>query len=132
MKHLIINIVLISFLFPQRPDPFSIDIRPRIIDNSKILVNVEILNHVGRPLDYLEGFLSEYSNQGEFLNEKRMVLIYSYEPPLQTGYSTTKTMVFDNVPKKPHQYKFTISKVKFVGESRVFAWHQKSGFIRID
>ena len=132
MKRFVINIILISSVFSQRPDPFSIDIRPRIIDNSKILVNIEILNHVGRPLDYLEGFIAEYSNKGEFLNEKRMVLVYSYEPPLQTGYSTTKTMIFDTIPEKPHKYEFTISKVKFVGESRVFAWHPKSGFIRID
>ena len=111
--------------------PFSIDIRPRVIDNAKILVNVEVTNHVGRPVDYLEGFLSEFSGE-QLLSEKRMVLIYHYEPALQTGFSTTKTTTYELTEKNPPSFQFDISKVKFDGENRVFAWHPKSGFIRID
>ena len=83
-------------------------------------------------MDYLEGFLAEYSGNKEFLGEERMVLIYNYEPPLQTGFSTTKTTSYSFHDDKPRTYKFTISKVKFAGENRVFAWHPKAGFIRID
>ena len=132
MKRFVFILITLSCTWAQKPNPFSIDIRPRVIDGAKVLVNVEVLNHVGKPVDYLEGFLAEYSSDGEFLNEKRMVLIYSYEPPLQTGYSTTKTMKFKLMPDKPNTYEFTISKVKFAGDYRVFAWHPKSGFIRID
>ena len=32
----------------------------------------------------------------------------------------------------PSNFEFNISKVKFFGENRVFAWHKKAGFIRID
>ena len=132
MKRFVTTLILISCIRAETPIPFTIEIRPRVIDGAKVVINVDVLNHVGKPVDYLEGFLAEYSGDGEFLNEKRMVLVYSYEPPLQTGYSTTKTMIFRLSPEKPNTYEFTISKVKFAGESRVFAWHPKAGFIRID
>ena len=132
MKYYLIFILIPFFTFAQKSDPFSIDLRPRVIDNAKIIVNIEITNHLNRPIDYLEGFLSEYSSKGVFLNEKRVVLLYSYEPALQTGFSTIKTTKFDLGKEEPSNFKFNISKVKFFGESRVFAWHKKAGFIRID
>ena len=132
MKFYFIFILIPFFTFAQKSDPFSIDLRPRVIDNAKIIVNIEITNHLNRPIDYLEGFLSEYSSKGVLLNEKRIVLLYSYEPALQTGFSTIKTAKFNLGEEKPSNFEFNISKVKFFGESRVFAWHKKAGFIRID
>ena len=127
-----ILLFLLSLSLGQKKVPFTIEIRPRVIDDAKILVNVEVVNHVGRPVDYLEGFLSEFSGNKDFLGEKRMVLIYSYEPALQTGFSTTKTTTYPLTGEKPSAFEFNTSKVKFAGENRVFAWHPKSGFIRID
>ena len=132
MKYHIRLIFLTCFLFSAEKTPFSIEIRPRVIDDAKVIVNVEVTNHVGRPVDYLEGFLAEFSAAKEFKGESRLVLIYNYEPALQTGFSTTKTMKFDLNDLEPPSFQFTISKVKFSGENRVFAWHPKSGFIRID
>ena len=132
MKFCLIFILFTFFTFAQKIDPFSIELRPRVIDNAKVIVNIEITNHLNRPIDYLEGFLSEYSSKGVFLNEKRVVLLYSYEPALQTGFSTIKTTKFDLGKEEPSNFKFNISKVKFFGDSRVFAWHKKAGFIRVD
>jgi len=132
MKRYIIILFLINSLWSQDKTPFTIDIRPRVIDDAKILVNVEVVNHIGRPVDYLEGFISEFSAERTFISEKRMVLIYHYEPALQTGFSTTKTISYELNNGKPPIFEFNISKVKFAGENRVFAWHPKSGFIRID
>ena len=132
MKFYLILVLIPFFGFAQKANPFSIELRPRVIDNAKVIVNIEITNHLNRPIDYLEGFLSEYSSKGVLLNEKRVVLLYSYEPALQTGFSTIKTAKFDLGEEKPSNFDFNISKVKFFGESRVFAWHKKAGFIRID
>ena len=132
MKFYLILILIPFSGFAQKANPFSIELRPRVIDNAKVIVNIEITNHLNRPIDYLEGFLSEYSSKGVLLNEKRVVLLYNYEPALQTGFSTIKTAKFDLGKEKPSSFKFNISKVKFFGESRVFAWHKKAGFIRID
>ena len=132
MKFYLILVLIPFFSFAQKANPFSIELRPRVIDNAKVLVNIEITNHLNRPIDYFEGFLSEYSSKGVLLNEKRVVLLYNYEPALQTGFSTIKTVKFDLREEKPSNFDFNISKVKFFGESRVFAWHKKAGFIRID
>ena len=132
MNHIFILLFLSQVSFGQQNVPFSIEIRPRVIDDAKILVNVQVTNHIGRPVDYLEGFLAEYTSERDFLGEQRMVLIYNYEPALQTGFSTTKTTSYPLVGEKPSVFEFNISKVKFSGENRVFAWHPKSGFIRID
>ena len=119
-------------LFAKSKVPFTIDIRPRVIDDAKIIVNVEVINHIGRPVDYLEGFITEYSADRVMISEKRMVLIYNYEPALQTGFSTSKSISYNLNAEIPSIFEFNISKVKFAGENRVFAWHLKSGFIRID
>jgi len=132
MKNATRLILLSCFLLSSENSPFTIEIRPRVIDDAKVIVNVEVTNHVGRPVDYLEGFLAEFSAKKEFKGENRLVLIYNYEPALQTGFSTTKTMKFELDNSGPSSYQFTISKIKFSGENRVFAWHPKSGFIRID
>ena len=132
MKFYLILVLIPFFGFAQKDNPFSIELRPRVIDNAKVIVNIEITNHLNRPIDYLEGFLSEFSSKGVLLNEKRVVLLYSYEPALQTGFSTIKTAKFDMGEEKPSNFQFNISKVKFFGENRVFAWHRKAGFIRID
>ena len=132
MNHIFILLFLSQISFGQQNVPFSIEVRPRVIDDAKILVNVQVTNHIGRPVDYLEGFLAEYTSERDFLGEQRMVLIYNYEPALQTGFSTTKTTSYPLVGEKPSVFEFNISKVKFSGENRVFAWHPKSGFIRID
>ena len=132
MKFYLIFILIPFFCFAQKADPLSIELRPRVIDNAKVIVNIEVTNHLNRPIDYLEGFLSEYSSKGVLLNEKRVVLLYSYEPALQTGFSTVKTAKFDMGEEKPSNFQFNISKVKFFGENRVVAGHKKAGFIRID
>ena len=119
-------------LFAKSKVPFTIDVRPRVIDDAKITVNVEVINHIGRPVDYLEGFITEYSADRVMISEKRMVLIYNYEPALQTGFSTSKSISYNLNAEIPSIFEFNISKVKFAGENRVFAWHPKSGFIRID
>ena len=132
MKQYFIILLFASTIFAGGRVPFTIDIRPRVIDDAKILVNVEVTNHIGRPVDYLEGFITEFSFDRVMKSEKRMVLVYNYEPALQTGFSTAKTISYDLNTEKPSIFEFSISKVKFAGENRVFAWHAKSGFIRID
>ena len=132
LRPIIYIIVALSTLFPQIDLPFEIDIRTRIINDSKLLVNVQVTNLVDRPLDYLEGFIREINSNGELLDEKRMVIIYSYEPPLQTGFSSTKRISYPLPDGKPNSHEFNISKLKFIDESRVFTWHPKVGYIRID
>ena len=132
LRPIIYIIAVLSTLFPQSDLPFEIDIRTRIINDSKLLVNVQVTNLVDRPLDYLEGFIREINSNGELLDEKRMVILYSYEPPLQTGFSSTKSIAYPLPGDKPNTYEFHIAKLKFIGESRVFTWHPKVGFIRID
>ena len=78
MKFYLILVLIPFFAFAQKTNPFSIELRPRVIDNAKVIVNIEITNNLNRPIDYLEGFLSEYSSKGILLNEKRIVLLYSY------------------------------------------------------
>ena len=63
MKFCLIFILFTFFTFAQKLDPFSIELRPRVIDDAKVIVNIEVTNHLNRPIDYLEGFLSEYSSK---------------------------------------------------------------------
>ena len=132
-KVIIFIITLTAITLAQVEIPFELDLKTRIVNDSITLVNVQITNLIDKPLDYVEGFVREMNSNKELINEKRMVLIYGYEPPLQTGFSTTRSISFPMVDiNNPNVYEFYISKMKFIGESRVFTWHPKIGFIRID
>ena len=134
MRKVIIFIVTLTAITNAQVEiPFEIDLKTRIVNDSITLVNIQITNLIDKPLDYVEGFVQEINSDKELINEKRMVLIYGYEPPLQTGFSTTRSISFPIVSSEnPNVYEFYISKMKFIGESRVFTWHPKIGFIRID
>ena len=132
-KVIIFIITLTAITIAQISIPFEIDLKTRLVNDSITLVNIQITNLTNRPLDYVEGFVREINSDKKLVDEKRMVLLYGYEPPLQTGFSTTRSISFPMVnTKNPNVYEFDISKIKFIGESRVFTWHPEIGFIRID
>ena len=134
MQKLIATSIIFSYaLTAQVNIPFEIDLRTRLVNDSRTMVNIQITNLMDKPLDYVEGFVIEKDINKNLINEKRLVLIYGYEPPLQKGFSTTRSISF-NKPQnnKPNTYEFLISKIRFIGESRVFTWHPEIGFIRID
>ena len=124
---------LLSVLTAQVTAPFELELRTRLVNNDRTMVNVQITNLMDKPLDYVEGFLLEKNLDKDLIDEKRLVLIYGYEPPLQKGFSTTRSISFEK-PKNndPNTYEFLVSKIRFIGESRVFTWHPEIGFIRID
>ena len=134
MQKLIATSIIFSCaLTAQVKIPFELDLRTRLVNDSRTMVNIQITNLMDKPLDYVEGFVIEKDINKNLINEKRLVLIYGYEPPLQKGFSTTRSISF-NKPQKnmPNTYEFLISKIRFIGESRVFTWHPEIGFIRID
>ena len=134
MQKLIATSIIFSCaLTAQIKIPFELDLRTRLVNDSRTMVNIQITNLMDKPLDYVEGFVIEKDVNKNLINEKRLVLIYGYEPPLQKGFSTTRSISF-NKPQNnmPNTYEFLISKIRFIGESRVFTWHPEIGFIRID
>ena len=134
MQKLIATSIIFSCaLTAQVNIPFELDLRTRLVNDSRTMVNIQITNLMDKPLDYVEGFIIEKDINKNLIDEKRLVLIYGYEPPLQKGFSTTRSISF-NKPQNdiPNTYEFLISKIRFIGESRVFTWHPEIGFIRID
>ena len=134
MQKFIATVIIVSCtLTAQVKIPFELDLRTRLVNDSRTMVNIQITNLMDKPLDYVEGFVIEKDINKNLINEKRLVLIYGFEPPLQKGFSTTRSISF-NKPQNnmPNTYEFLISKIRFIGESRVFTWHPEIGFIRID
>ena len=133
LKFNLIITFLLSVLTAQTSVPFELILRTRLVNDDRAMVNIQITNLMNKPLDYVEGFVVVKDYNKNLVDEKRLVLIYGYEPPLQKGFSTTRSISFEK-PKnnKPNIYEFLVSKIRFVGESRVFTWHPEIGFIRID
>ena len=104
VKRIILLFPLLGMLAASEDQPFEIEIRPRIIDGAKVIVNVDVENGVKKPIDYMEGFISEFDGEGKFKNEKRLVILYEYEPPLQPGFSATKRLIYPLTKEKPHTY----------------------------
>ena len=124
---------LLSVLTAQETAPFELELRTRLVNDDRTMVNIQITNLMDKPLDYVEGFVIEKNFNKDLVDEKRIVLIYGYEPPLQKGFSTTRSISFEKPKtKNPNTYEFLVSKIRFIGESRVFTWHPEIGFIRID
>ena len=132
-KFTVITAFIISILVAKPEMPFELELRTRLVNNTRTMVNIQITNLMDKPLDYVEGFVIEKDFNKDLIDEKRIVLIYGYEPPLQKGFSTSRSLSFEK-PKniKPNTYEFIISKIRFIGETRVFTWHPDIGFIRID
>jgi len=127
------SIIFLCALTAQISIPFEIDLRTRLVNDSRTMVNIQITNLMDKPIDYIEGFVLEKNFNKELIDEKRLVLIYGYEPPLQKGFSTTRSISFEKpANNSPNTYEFLVSKIRFIGESRVFTWHPDIGFIRID
>ena len=133
LKFTLIITFLLSVLTAQVTVPFEIELRTRLVNDDRTMVNIQITNLMDKPLDYVEGFVLEKDFNKNLIDEKRLVLIYGYEHPLKKGFSTTRSISFKKPRNyKPNTYEFLISKIRFVGESRVFTWHPEIGFIRID
>ena len=133
LKSTAIITFLLSVLTAQVAVPFDLELRTRLVNDDRTMVNIQITNLMDKPLDYVEGFVLEKDFNKDLIDEKRLVLIYGYEPPLKKGFSTTRSISFEK-PKNnnPNTYDFLVSKIRFVGESRVFTWRPEIGFIRID
>ena len=133
LKFTLIITFLLSVLTAQVTVPFEIELRTRLVNDDRTMVNIQITNLMDKPLDYVEGFVLEKNFNKDLIDEKRLVLIYGYEPPLQKGFSTTRGISFEKSKNNnPNTYEFLVSKIRFIGESRVFTWHPEIGFIRID
>ena len=74
----------------------------------------------------------ERSSSRKILSEKRLELTAGYEPSLDKGFSSTRSYAYDVGKGKPNTYEFVISKLKFNGEDKIFTWHPKAGYIRVD
>ena len=133
LKFTVIITSLLSVLTAQVTAPFELELRTRLVNNDRTMVNIQITNLMDKPLDNVEGFVVEKDFNKDLIDEKRLVLIYGYEPPLQKGFSTTRSISFKKPGNnKPNTYEFLVSKIRFIGEPRVFTWHPEIGFIRID
>ena len=133
LKFTLIITFLLSVITAQVTVPFEIELRTRLVNDDRTMVNIQITNLMDKPLDYVEGFVLEKNFNKDLIDEKRLVLIYGYEPPLQKGFSTTRSISFEKSKNNnPNTYEFLVSKIRFIGESRVFTWHPEIGFIRID
>ena len=95
MRKIIIFIVILTAIaLCQEEIPFEIDLKTRIVNDSITLVNIQLTNLIDKSLDYVEGFVREINSDKVLINEERMVLLYGYEPPLQTGFSTSRSISF--------------------------------------
>ena len=133
LKLTVIITFLLSALIAQVTIPFELELRTRLVNDDRTMVNIQITNLMDKSLDYVEGFIFEKDFKKDLIDERRLVLIYGYEPPLQKGFSTSRSISFEK-PKNnnPNTYEFLVSKIRFVGESRTYTWHPEVGFLRID
>ena len=94
---------LLSVLTAQESAPFELELRTRLVNDDRTMVNIQITNLMDKPLDYVEGFVLEKDFNKDLIDEKRIVLIYGYEPPLQKGFSTTRSISFEKPKTKKIQ-----------------------------
>ena len=91
---------LLSVLTAKVTAPFELELRTRLVNDDRTMVNIQITNLMDKPLDYVEGFVLEKDFNKDLVDERRIVLIYGYEPPLQKGFSTTRSISFEKPKTK--------------------------------
>ena len=50
---------LLCVLTAQVTAPFELELRTRLVNNDRTMVNIQITNLMDKPLDYVEGFVLE-------------------------------------------------------------------------
>lgn len=112
--------------------PIEIQVTPRLFQDNKLQVSVQVDNHSGRSISLMDGFLYETNRQGVVIKETRIQIITATEPALQNGAAKTESVV---LPYKEHQsssFTYQTGKIRFSGEYRVYTYHPAVGLIRID
>ena len=131
-KLLLLIFIYFLKIYANEPRPFNIDLKTRLINQNKLMVNVQLTSFSNRPIDYLEGFLQVINKENKVIKEYRMVILYGYEPPLYKDYSTSKSISFSDNNEINKSFKFQLSKMRFTDDKRVYIWGESTGFLRID
>ena len=64
MQNLLSTITfLLSVLTAQITAPFELELRTRLVNDDRTMVNIQITNLMDKPLDYVEGFVLERFQQ---------------------------------------------------------------------
>ena len=122
-------LLLLSGLFASQP--LQINVRPRIVDEKTVSIVVQIENKSKRAINHLEGFVYAITDNGELLDEKRLIIIGPLDPALQYKRTVSKNVELNLVDPFP-AYRFNISKITFSGDYKVYTYHPEIGFYRID
>lgn len=126
-------LMLLSFLFSQEADPpFSIEVRPRVMDKNRMYIVVQIENNTGRRITHLEGFISKLSASGKRTAQRRLSMIRRADPDFAPGQSLSRGLHYPYSGNKIENFIFEISKLKFFGDRKIYTYHPAAGFIRID
>ena len=59
LKFTAIITFLLSVLTAQVTVPFELELRTRLVNDDRTMVNIQITNLMDKPLDYVEGFVLE-------------------------------------------------------------------------
>ena len=59
LKFTAIFTFLLSVLTAQVTAPFELELRTRLVNDDRTMVNIQITNLMDKPLDYVEGFVIE-------------------------------------------------------------------------
>ena len=125
--------MMISILVGQgHLNLFTIDTRPRLLDGNIVQVNIQIDNNSGIAVKQLEGFLNVYDQSRQIIDEQRVIILSDIEPALNDGHSITKSLNFPFDPVTARDYAFHISKIKFIGDYRIYTYHPPNKLVRID
>ena len=112
--------------------PFSIEVRPRVMDKNRMYIVVQIENNTGKRITHLEGFISKLSASGKRTAQRRLSMIRRADPDFAPGHSLSRGLHYPYSGTKIEHYIFEISKLKFFGDRKIYTYHPAAGFIRID
>ncbi|MBT3216073.1 MAG: hypothetical protein HOD97_06445 [Candidatus Marinimicrobia bacterium] len=126
-------LILLSMLVAQEADsPFSIEVRPRVMDKNRLYVVVQVENNTGRRITHLEGFISKLNASGRRTAQRRLSMIRRADPGFEPGFSISRGLHYPHSGTIVEDYIFEISKLKFFGDQNIYTYHPAAGFIRID
>ena len=60
---------LLSVLTAQITAPFELELRTRLVNDDRTMVNIQITNLMDKPLDYVEGFVIEKDFNKKLIDE---------------------------------------------------------------
>jgi hypothetical protein len=92
-------------------------------------IRIDVRNNGNLKVEKLAGYVDFIDHNGKVYNKEFVILHHAYEPPMETGSTAGREIIFQKDENFGGSLKFRITHIKFVGDEETYIQSPKCGEI---